>query len=338
MVWMDLVRGIAIALVLVSHMAAFGREGQLFGGNGFIDALDRIAIVIRMPILMFLSGMLVPRSLAKGWQKFLPGKFTKLAWPYILWLTIWAAMNWIHEVGQPSDLWIAYVNPAQAEPYLAGTILWYLWNLFLYYLIAQAAYLLRIPMWTLVAGSFVWLAALEVSGMTLVDKRFPFLLIFFLLGAMFMEQWKAVVEVCRRPPVTALLIGLAASPVVMNFARHIPINPRYSFFFVAGTLAFILLLIAWLSLAPKNWATAPLMYVGRYSLYFYVSHSCTYVAYVWWIGWRYDLPYIGHALIMLILGFGLPVLAIELSKVLPPVKWLFEFPLKTRSTGSERKP
>lgn len=165
MVWMDLVRGVAIVLVLVSHMAAFGREAQLLGGNGFIDALDRITIVIRMPILMFLSGMLLPASLAKGWRRFLPGKFTKLAWPYAVWLTIWAAMNWIHDVGQPSDLPIAYINPGQAEPYLSGTILWYLWNLFLYYLIAQAAYLLRLPLWTLLAGSFVWVAASEFLGM-----------------------------------------------------------------------------------------------------------------------------------------------------------------------------
>lgn len=147
---------------------------------------------------------------------------------------------------------------------------------------------------------------------------------------MFAEYWKDIVDVVRRPAVTAVLLGLAASPVLMNFARHIPVNPRYSFFFIAGTLAFILLLIAWLSLARRTWLTAPFMYVGRHSLHFYVSHSCTYVAYTWWIGWRYDLPYIGHAFFMLLLAFTLPVIAIELSKIISPVRWLFEFPIRKR--------
>lgn len=325
---MDLARGIAIFLVMFSHMHMMGRRGDLMTHSDVADAVDRVAIVMRMPLLMFLSGMLVPRSLDKGWKKFLPGKFTRLAWPFVVWTVIWAAMNWIHDRGQPSDLLMGLIYPAKAEPYLAGTTLWYLWNLFWYYLLAQAMRLLRIPLWVGVAGAMTWLAIItHLDGYGLTEYRFPFLLIFFFMGMATFENWREITEFCRRPLVTVLLVGFAAAPVMLNFDQATEMNPRYSIYFVAGGLAMVYLLIAYLSRVTNETWVRPLLYVGRHSLYFYVSHMCVYVAYIWWIGWRYDLSEWAHAGIMLSLAIILPVLAVELGKVIPPIKWLlFELP------------
>ena len=61
--WMDVLRGIAVLLVVVLH----GADIPYLNGNGVEEwaQVNRYLEPFRMPLLMFLSGILLPRSLAK---------------------------------------------------------------------------------------------------------------------------------------------------------------------------------------------------------------------------------------------------------------------------------
>lgn len=84
MSWIDVLRGLAVLAVVLHHAAlqvTHGRDTNL----GWISTLDDAVTPFRMPILMFLSGLLLPLSLAKPWVVYLRGKLRKIAWPYLLW-------------------------------------------------------------------------------------------------------------------------------------------------------------------------------------------------------------------------------------------------------------
>lgn len=53
-----------------------------------IDVFNQVVEPYRMPALMFLSGMLLHRSLSKSASLYFGGKARKIAWPYVLWSLI----------------------------------------------------------------------------------------------------------------------------------------------------------------------------------------------------------------------------------------------------------
>lgn len=81
---MDTLRGAAVLGVVVMHaelavVAATGEElAAVHAVNGWLGP-------VRMPVLVLLSGLLVPRSLAKGLRHHLRGKARHILWPYLVW-------------------------------------------------------------------------------------------------------------------------------------------------------------------------------------------------------------------------------------------------------------
>ena len=73
MQWMDLLRGLAVLLVVVLHAASHG-GAEVEGWT----LVNRHLTPFRMPLLMFLSGMLLHRSLAKPLPVYLWGKVAAL--------------------------------------------------------------------------------------------------------------------------------------------------------------------------------------------------------------------------------------------------------------------
>lgn len=88
--WMDLLRGTAVLLVVVWHVpsipAAFGADPP----PALTPILSALA-PYRVPMLLFLSGMLLPRSLSKGMAPYYEGKVRAVAWPYVVWTLLSAA-------------------------------------------------------------------------------------------------------------------------------------------------------------------------------------------------------------------------------------------------------
>ncbi|HSV40260.1 MAG TPA: acyltransferase family protein, partial [Nocardioidaceae bacterium] len=82
--WMDSLRGLAIVLVVVFH-ADLEVAGATGSQLGVVHDVCELLGPVRMPLLMFLSGMLLTRSLAKGPRTYVVGKLEQIAWPYVVW-------------------------------------------------------------------------------------------------------------------------------------------------------------------------------------------------------------------------------------------------------------
>jgi len=84
MVWMDSLRGAAIIAVVVMHaeLEATTATGVTLPAVHLVDALLG---PVRMPLLVLLSGMLLPVSLAKGPWSHVRRKLAGIGWPYVVW-------------------------------------------------------------------------------------------------------------------------------------------------------------------------------------------------------------------------------------------------------------
>lgn len=158
--WMDLVRGWAIVLV-VCHHSLYLTTMFLGSSPEPLRWLDRFWEPFRMPILVFLSGMLLSKSLKKPPLPFIAGKARALAWPYWLWSLIFLGMS---SGITPNSLLQVLLAPP--------TYLWYLWYLFAFYLAALALTRLRLPQVAILVGSYVTSA--------LITERFGLANFFYL--------------------------------------------------------------------------------------------------------------------------------------------------------------
>ncbi|WP_146341053.1 acyltransferase [Nesterenkonia sp. NBAIMH1] len=150
--WMDALRGVAVLLVVVLHAAGIPRAN----GAG-IEAWTELNMYLepfRMPLLMFLSGMLLPRSLSKPVSHYLWGKFAAIVWPLALWLVSFGVL-------------IYHGGPGDLSYWLNGDYLWFLMALVLCY---AAALALR-PGTTALAAWMLPACAALIGGLMLVVRH-----------------------------------------------------------------------------------------------------------------------------------------------------------------------
>ena len=265
MVWMDQLRGTAILLVIAFHAASiltrFAPElpPQLWAVLSFFAPF-------RMPTLMFLSGMLLSRSMAKPTPEYMSGKWRGILWPYLFWSYAFLIVS------------------GQVDPYLLGrvlynppTYLWYMWFLFLYYLLFWAAHRIRLPLWTIMLIGF----AVAFGPEKFRIGRFGFLIIFFTAGHLFTlygERWLSASRERWVAPVAGViaLVGgiLSASGVKVQY------EPLFVAIPLAG-LTWCVLTYRRLNLGRTG---ALLAYIGRDSIVFYMTHFIV----IWVIGWWSD--------------------------------------------------
>lgn len=153
---MDALRGVAILLVVYGHAVQLS---AMYTGHEFTRMALFIGSIgpLRMPLLFFLSGMLVPRALQKEGRRYFAGKASKLLWPYLLWsaLTLCVALYLAHAL----TWWVA---PAAWDFALAPIEhLWFLAYLLVYYVVAYLGRAVD-PAW-LVLGATM-LMAIPVAG------------------------------------------------------------------------------------------------------------------------------------------------------------------------------
>jgi uncharacterized membrane protein YcfT len=182
--WMDTLRGGAVVGVVVLHAelsVADVTGGQLPLVHAFNHALGDL----RMPLLVMLSGVLLPRSLAKGFASHLRGKLRHILWPYAVWATfdVTHALVDAAVLGQPMPWQL--VGQLFYDPH---TYLWFLAFLFCFHVIAGLASptvrTLAVPVLFWGAGQlsdgdaqkFVWLLAWFLVGdvaARLLSERMP---------------------------------------------------------------------------------------------------------------------------------------------------------------------
>ncbi|WP_454170159.1 acyltransferase family protein [Microbacterium paulum] len=247
--WLDNARGFAIVLVVIMHADIMSER---LGWNTFpiLDPIWSGLSLVRMPLLLLLSGFLLPRSLMKSAGDFLYGKWAMIAWPYLVWITV----RYIPEIGN--------TTPWDPENWLAAGYLWYLFYLFLYYVLALGLKRIHVS-YTLVAA-IAWAATLIPSPLT----EFFYFATYFFAGA---SLWtlRPGVQIPRNAvtwPVVSVL-AIVSWGVAGYFGNSVPYSVRV----IIAAAPTMLILMVFQSLGQARWL-APLTFVGVNSIVYYVAH------------------------------------------------------------------
>ena len=123
--YIDIVKGIAIILVVFGHGIEYYSDEYLAGNLFYSDKLHNIIYAFHMPLFMLVSGYLFYGSVVRhSWRQNLKTRFTKLILPVILWNTIYLGIvNVVNLIKGINIPWI--------EEFLSYfTVLWFLWAVF----------------------------------------------------------------------------------------------------------------------------------------------------------------------------------------------------------------
>lgn len=251
--WMDLVRGLCILVVVTMHASSALSERAGIASPPVIQAFNDALGPFRMTLLMFLSGMLLGRSLDKPTGVYIKGKLAQIYWPFLIW-----SMVVLYAV----DLFT--VEYILKTPISAPTLLWYLWFLCAYYLIALGMRRFSIP---LVPVALIALAASTVLPDFLRMSRFAYLFFFFLSGHWYMQHRDRFVV---GAPLAWAGLAAAGAGAWMSVQGVIV---RYEAVYAWVPLGLILWTV-WIGARYQGGsALARLIeWVGRNSLVFYVAH------------------------------------------------------------------
>ncbi|WP_159616232.1 acyltransferase family protein [Arthrobacter zhaoguopingii] len=249
--WLDSCRGVAILLVIVLHAGEALRI--TVGPTPGVDQFNLFLEPFRMPVLMFLSGIMLPQSMARTGRKYFIGKVSKVAWPYVLWsLIILAASG---DLGPAAVTQVFYSSP---------TYLWYLWFILVFYALAYP--LRRVPP-LLIAGTSLGISFMLSDGSR--PETMAFLLAFFFYGAWSARHPREIAGIIGKPWVLAGGGACAVTVGVLNVAGWEVLYQGEFAWGVAGALV----IVCWFfPRFPAGRVTAVLEFVGRYSIVFYVAH------------------------------------------------------------------
>ncbi len=250
--WMDLLRGLAIFLVITFHSASIlGRHG--YTAPAWLEGINWGFALFRMPMLVFLSGLLLPASLRKSLTVFTIGKLRHILWPLLVWSLIFSITLSPHS------------NPvsAFANAVAGGAYLWYLSFILLYYFVSVP---LRRVHPLLVAAGALGIAFLCPDGSKYGERLF-YLMAFFFMGAWAGQHWQRWIAVVHsRTTLIAWFPAIVASAVAIRY--HYAYGPWYAL----PALCFIVAVAA-TTYRVQHWrVTTPFIFIGRNSLIFYVIH------------------------------------------------------------------
>lgn len=299
---MDLLRGIAIVLVLAWHAPAIP---VLYGYEmpTWLLAANNTLLPFRMPTLMFLSGLLLPRSLGKPLGTYLYGKVRMLVWPYVL----WAGLHMV--------IYGAVAPMYHPRAWIATGYLWFLFFIACYYFLAP--FVRWVPAWLLPLAMFV----LSVPAPDSLSTRFLYFGGFFFAGNLVAQRPQWLEAALARRWVVA---GCTAAAVALG-AWSAMADTQYQAQYAVGSLAGILAAIAGARAVEGAAWTVPVQAIGRRSLVYYAAHFPI------MIGTLTLLELMGVESLLVIAAANF-VVALALCAVLaryrevPPVRWLFEAP------------
>ena len=249
--WMDVVRGVCILLVIGLHAALIIER---FGETPWqpLVEFNQLFAPYRMPMLMFLSGLLLERSLRKGPLVYAEGKVRRILYPYMLWTCVFGL------VVTPQFEWH---NPWL---WMGASYLWYLFFLMLCYAIAPF-----LRQWNSLAVAVVCLliSYLMPDG-TKYQER-----LFCLMGYFFLGDFVATSGYMLRVLKARLWLNISV-PIAawLSYAAFLDDGLSYRAELVLPTFAGIIVLIHLARRLSGFAVAAPLKFVGRNSIIFYIVH------------------------------------------------------------------
>jgi uncharacterized membrane protein YcfT len=307
---MDTLRGLAVFLVIFEHAILLTPlplpEWLVHTSNVFAP--------FRIPALMFLSGLLLPKSLKKNPGVYLRGKASRIVWPYLIWsVVIWGLANWGDD--RPNLLVELFVNPTT-------TPMWFVAYLAVYYLIG-----LFLHGWR---GLAAVVPAMIISAMIGDNNggRFFYLLAFFLLGDCISRNADKVFPLIFRREVIAVAglvaVGLATASALGVHIKYIPL-------YTVPVFVSIVAIIPAADRLSRLRVGGAIGSYGQHTIVFYVLHWPAMV-YAWNLLAKLG---VSNSLVLaagnLVAGLAAGFVALALVRRYPRLEILFRF-------NSRRKP
>lgn len=251
--WMDVVRGAAVLLVVFFHAGTLLRYADVPVPSA-AGTLDAVVAPFRIPLLLLLSGALLPRSVGKGTGRYVSGKVQAIVWPFLLWTAVYAVLTW------PGGLDpVRWYVPTLLH---GGSYLWYLLFLAVFYLLALP--LRRVPKPPVVL--LLLLLSEVLPDDTKYLERPTYLFALFVLGWWVADRPGRLLRVVSsRWAVLAALLVLVPATL---WAPDSGYGPR-SF---PATLAGALVVAGVAHRCADLALLRPLRFAGRNSIVFYVVH------------------------------------------------------------------
>lgn len=293
--WMDAVRGVAVLLVLIWHAFSIPYPTM----PAAIEWVGNFLSVYRIPLLLFLSGLLLDQSVAKGAARYVDGKFRRIAWPLVVWSAILLSVGW--PGADPSNGWYWLGD---------GAHLWYLGVLLACYAVGFLTRWVH-PVVFLAAG--LVLMELVRTDLAYVNNTLWFGLYVFAGATLsrWLDRWLRLGPVLPSLCLTASLAWAAYSATVNGYVPVAHWRP-----FVLSCLG-VLAVIWFAARLPRARA---LEWVGQRSITFYVAHVPFIFVTVALLGDALVRP-ATYAIVLAVASAGCFVLARYASR-----STLFEFP------------
>ncbi len=311
-----MLRGIAVLLVVVLH----GADIPYLNGNGVEQwaEVNRYLEPFRMPLLMFLSGMLLPRSLAKPLPLYAWGKFAAIVWPLVLWGLLFGLFIYHGGFDHPA-FWRS-----------GGDYLWFLTALIFCYalgILLKPVVHHRAGLVGAALGVFLVMLLLRHFGEInlSIASRTLYNGAFFFLGAACV---RVVPRWVKAPSLVVIALALIAAAISAAGVDHRDLRTG-TLFAVPGSVIGIAVAVWLASRTPTGSVLRFLAWIGRSSIVVYILHfPAAVLTHRTMVALGAD-P-VTHTIACTAAGLVVSVTAVALR---PRTRWLYVFPGSSRIQG-----
>lgn len=253
MEWMDTLRGLAILLVVAFHATGMPTWNYGIEMPKVLVWFNDFAAPFRMPALLVLSGMLLPRALTKPPAAYVSGKLRTLVWPFMIWAVIEGlASDWLTN-GAGYALWVPH-------EWIGMTHLWFIGYLGVYFF---AAPIVRwVPSWAVILAC--WALSLVVAGWS---PDIFYYAGFFFAGHAAIEH-RALLDRWLTPAVGSLLGILGVAVGLMSLGDRDSVTGALFVPFILGGIHVAIRAAQRLPAGALRW----MQFMGRHSVVFYLVH------------------------------------------------------------------